>query len=232
MRIRTALLPAVALAAAVLVPTFSSHSTAATAATAATRTPIRHVVVIVQENHSFDSYFAAYCAQTHTCNVPPVRNPYAPVQPVPLTDAGTAAYDPNHFADCERVEINNGRMDGYLTPHPDQTQSTGYPCGSPSNFSQAGTGTATPVKLYQQWAGSRASLADNFFQPSVGASSQNDMYLWMARYVFKDNTAEPKAVGSQCPTTRTTTASARRTSAGRWTQGTCRGPGTARARLR
>ena len=32
----------------------------------------------------------------------------------------------------------------------------------------------------------------------VGASSQNDMYLWMARYVFKDNTAEPNAVGSQC----------------------------------
>jgi len=24
------------------------------------------------------------------------------------------------------------------------------------------------------------------------------MYLWMARYVFKDNTAEPNAVGSQC----------------------------------
>jgi phospholipase C len=61
------------------------------------------------------------------------------------------------------------------------------------------------VRTYQQWASSRAALADNYFQPSVGASSQNDMYLWMARYVFKDNTAEPNAVGSQCPTARTTT---------------------------
>ncbi len=217
MRTRTALLSAIVLAAAALVPVWNSHPSAATAATApaatapaatasaATRTPIRHVVVIVQENHSFDSYFAAYCAQTHTCNMAPVTNPYAPVQPVPLTDASTAAYDPNHFADCERVEINGGRMDGYITPHAAQTQSTGYPCGSPANFTQAGTGPTSPVATYQQWAGSRASLADNYFQSSVGASSQNDMYLWMARFVFKDNTAEPNAVGSQCPTARTTT---------------------------
>lgn len=208
------MLPVVALAAAVLTPVWTIHSPAVTAATTiapavsapvAPRTPIRYVVVIVQENHSFDSYFGAYCAQARTCNTAAVTNPYAPVQPVALTDASTAAYDPNHFADCERIEINSGRMDGYITPHPTQTQSTGYPCGSPANFTQAGTGATSPVSTYQQWAGSRASLADNFFQSSVGASSQNDMYLWMARYVFKDNTAEPAAVGSQCPTARTTT---------------------------
>ncbi len=165
MRVRLALLSAVAVAAAVLVPAWSTHTPAATAATAPAvpRTAIRHVVVIVQENHSFDSY----CAQSHTCNTAPVNNPYAPVQPLPSTDASTAGYDPNHFADCERVEINGGRMDGYTSPHPVQTQSTGYPCGSPNNFTQAGTGATSPVSTYQQWAGSRAALADNFFQPSV-----------------------------------------------------------------
>ena len=212
MRARGQVLASVVLAAAMVVPGLVAQPPAATAATGptaatapTTRTPIRHVVVIVQENHSFDAYFAAYCAQTHTCNTAPVTNPYAPLQPVPLTDASTAAYDPNHFADCEQVEINGGRMDGYITPHPAQTQSTGYPCGAPANFTQAGTGTTSPVATYQQWSGSRAALADDFFQPSVGASSQNDMYLWMARYVFKDNTAEPAAVGSQCPTPRATT---------------------------
>lgn len=171
----------------------------------ATMTPIRHVVVIVQENHSFDAYFAAYCAQTGTCNTTPFSNPYAPVQPVPLTDTSTAAYDPNHFAACEAVEIDGGKMDGYITPHPAQTLSTGYPCGSPANFTQAAAGPASPVAVYQRWASTRAALADNYFQPSVGASSQNDMYLWMSRFVFPDNSAEPDAVGSQCPTARATT---------------------------
>ena len=163
-------------------------------------------MVIVQENHSFDTYFAAYCAQSGTCNnTAPVTNPYAPLQPSALTDASTAGYDPNHFADCENVEIDGGKMDGYITSHPDQTLSTGYPCGDPANFTQAGTGPTSPVSGYQQWAATKAALADNYFQPLVGASSSNDMYLWTTRFVFKDNTAEPNAVGSQCPTARPTT---------------------------
>ena len=195
-------LTAVALAvAALLIP----GSIASASPEAPTHHPIRHLVVIVQENHSFDSYFAAYCAQSHTCNTAPTANPNAPLQPVPLTDASTAAYDPNHFQDCEKVEIHGGRMDGYTTPHPAQTQSTGYPCGDPANFTQAAANPASPVALYQSWASTRASLADHYFQPVVGASSSNDMYLWTSRFVFKDNTAEPAAVGSQCPTARATT---------------------------
>jgi phospholipase C len=188
------------LTAALLAPA----ATAAASATSA-RTSIRHVVVIVQENHSFDSYFAAYCAQQHTCNLAPVTNPYAPLQPVPLTDANTAAYDPNHFQACENVEIDGGAMDGYATSHPAQTVSTGYPCGSPANVTQAAYGPTSPVSTYQSWAAGTASLADNYFQPLVGASSSNDMYLWTSKYVFTDNSAEPKAVGSQCPTARATT---------------------------
>lgn len=195
---------AVAVVAAALL---AIVTTAAHASTPAPKphSAIKHVVVIVQENHSFDTYFAAFCAQSHTCNSTPVTDPYAPQQPLPLTDASTAAYDPNHFRDCERVEIDGGKMDGYITAHPAQTKSTGYPCGSPANFAQATTGPTSPVDQYQQWAASKASLADNYFQPAVGASSSNDMYLWTSRYVFKDNTAEPKAVGSQCPAARATT---------------------------
>lgn len=183
----------------------TSFTTASAKPTSSTRSAIRHVVVIVQENHSFDSYFAAYCAQSQTCNTTPVINPYAPLQPTQLTDASTAAYDPNHFQDCENVEINGGKMDGYITPHLAQSQSTGYPCGDPANFTQAATGASSPVARYQQWASSNASLADNYFQPLVGASSSNDMYLWTSRFVFKDNTAEPNAIGSQCPMARATT---------------------------
>jgi len=198
-----------AAALAALLAASAASAAAATPAAATTtvpRSPVRHVVVIVQENHSFDTYFASYCAASGTCSAASTApSPYAPLQPTPLTDLSTASYDPNHFQACEQAEIDGGRMDGYLTPHVAQSLSTGYPCGSPANFAQAAAGPGSPVATYQQWAGTTAALADSYFQPLVGASSSNDMYLWTTRYVFTDNTAEPNAVGSQCPTARTTT---------------------------
>lgn len=165
----------------------------------AARTSIDHVLVIVQENHSFDSYFAPYCQATKSCNLDSAtRNPYAPLVPIPLTDATTLANDPNHEQVCELAEIDHGKMDGYVTPNPAASLASGYPCGSPANFAQAPNGSG-PIAAYQRLA-TGGGLADNYFQPIAGASSSNDMYLWSAHFEFTDNTVEPDAVGKQCST--------------------------------
>lgn len=41
-------------------------------------------------------------------------------------------------------------------------------------------------------------MADHYFQPSIGASAQNNMYFARAQFVFLDNVFVPNAVGSTC----------------------------------
>jgi phospholipase C len=162
---------------------------------AATTSAIRHLIVVVQENHSFDSYFGTYCtapagsAPSCTtgavcCEAAPDLDPGSGASPVRLTDAQNGDYSPDHTQACESAEVDSGAMDAFVSA----------PCGSAQNFSLA---SATDVPNYRAWA-KRYAVADRYFQPILGASSSNDMYLWTARYVFTDNAWEPEAIGASC----------------------------------
>src|SRR5205807_2927781 len=140
---------------------------------APTTSAIRHVVVVVQENHSFDAYFGKYCAApagSHPdcttgpacCEAAPATDP-AGNAPVPPTDAANAAWSPDHSMWCEALEVNGGAMDGYANSL----------CGSRDNFALA---DAAAVGQYRAWA-TQYAVADRYFQPILGASSSNDVYL-------------------------------------------------------
>jgi phospholipase C len=160
-----------------------------------TSSSIKHLVVVVQENKSFDSYFGAYCqaapGSDPACTSGPACCEKAPatVQGVGrtlLNDAENAAFDPNHSEACILSEMNGGLMDRFVS---------GAVCGSsPHNFAvsdQATTGV--------YWAlASRYALADRYFHSAAGASSMNDMYLARGAYVFTDNTSAPDATGKEC----------------------------------
>jgi phospholipase C len=184
---------------------FASAASAAVGtneAAPSTRTPIKHVVVIVEENHSFDSYFANYCnarldGQRHpVCSGGTTTAPGSEAEPLVLDDASNGAHDPNHSSGCEASEIDQGKMDGFLT-----APANGGVCGAPYNFSYAASGPGSPVAYYDGLA-TAGALADHYFQPVVGASSSNDMYFWTTRFVFKDDDFEPDAIGKQCSTTQ------------------------------
>src|ERR1019366_5521288 len=68
-------------------------------------------------------------------------------------------------------------------------------CGSAMNVA-----TADPATIAPLWSlASAGAVADRYFQPIVGQSSANDMYLARAQYAFADNTAAPAgAVGMTC----------------------------------
>jgi phospholipase C len=166
----------------------------------ATSSNIKHLVVIVQENHTFDAYFGKYCdaapGSNPTCHNGPMCCEAAPAtepmgaSPVVLDDAKNGSYDPNHSFDCEITEVNGGLMDGFVTGVP--------ACASPDNFAIADA-TGSPLDPYRTLASTYA-LADHYFQPVIGASSANDMYLARGAYVFKDNTVNTKSIGSTCST--------------------------------
>ena len=85
---------------------------------------IDHVVVVVQENHTFDNYFAHYCtaatgsAPTCTtgpscCEAGPDHDPSG-ASPMVLDDTTNASFDPDHTQACELAETNGGAMDRYV----------------------------------------------------------------------------------------------------------------------
>ena len=161
---------------------------------------IRHLVVIVQENHSFVSYFGTWCrapagsaptctAGANCCEGAPATDPGTGRAPIQLTDFENGDYSPDHTQACELAEMLGGSMAGFVDAS----------CGDHRNFAIAGPAVAQ----YHAWA-DRYAIADRYFQPVVGASSSNDMYFATARFMFTDNTYMPKAIGHGCAYNRNT----------------------------
>ncbi len=160
-----------------------------------TQSKIKHLVIICTENHSFDSYMGEYCKSEvfsnpkcnygpECCEKPPIK--LNGIDPFVLNDTQNLKFDPNHNQYCELCEINNGKMDGYVK---------GCSCSDPQNFAVADKQT---VKILHDYA-RNYSLADNFFQPNAGGSSQNDMYFARAAHVFIDNRKiSVGSIGSNC----------------------------------
>lgn len=157
---------------------------------------IKHVVLVVQENHTFDTYYGRYCSapagSNPTCNDGPACCERAPdtepsgASPMALTDASNGSHDPDHTRACEDAEMNGGKMDRYVKG--------AAGCSDPRNWAIA---TGNEVKPYHMWA-SQYALADRYFQSISGQSAANDMYFAVAHKVFADNDEAPNAIGYGC----------------------------------
>jgi phospholipase C len=165
---------------------------------------IEHVVLIVEENHTFDAYFGRYCqapsGSNPTCTQGPNCCERAPDQephgasPGMLDDASNFATDRDHAQACELQQINGGKMDGYVTGSmgAQTCLGVGPKCSSPNNFVLAEKGT---MSTYWSYADQYA-LADRYFQPIAGGTASNNMYFATAHYQFTDNDMLPITVGS------------------------------------
>jgi phospholipase C len=189
-----------------------------------TATPIKHVVLIVQENHTFDAYFGKYCtAKTGskpTCHDGPgcceaapshiLSAHYLPIWPEPLDDVFNVAGDRIHSSECEYFEMNcsdaaYGAVDA-TAPHIDDGRECKMDryvdwslwqhelCGRIGNFAIA---PPSAVATYHDFARGGA-LGDNYFQPIIGQTSSNDMFLARAQFEFKDNGLFPDRAGAAC----------------------------------
>ena len=125
---------------------------------------IKHVLVIVQENHTFDAYFGRWCTaatgSSPTCTAGPACCERAPDKDpagnafIALDDTSNGAYDPDHSQTCELSELNGGKMDRFTA---------GASCSDKRNFAVA----TTVATQYHDWATGNA-LADRYFQPLAG----------------------------------------------------------------
>ena len=170
---------------------------------------IEHVVLIVQENHTFDAYFGRWCTAAPgskpTCTSGPSCCEAAPAMepggasPRALDDAENYGHDRNHAFSCEVCQVDGGAMDHYVSGNCPGSSSLVPPvaaCSSDYTFAIADSPT---MDTYWGYA-TNGALADRYFQPIIGSTSSNDMYLAVAHYEFRDNDIMPDSWGSNCVT--------------------------------
>jgi phospholipase C len=166
----------VALAAALASP-MSIHA-------ADTATPIKHVVVIFDENNSFDNYFATY---PNAAN-PPGEPQFTPLANTPSVNGLTPsliANNPNSTkpfrlgrdqqALCDNdnhyTDEQNAYHGGLLDQFPESTNGTGCPGGS--NMGYYDGNTVTAIWNYAQ----HFAMSDNFFATEFGTTSMGHFNL-------------------------------------------------------
>jgi phospholipase C len=161
-----------------------AHLTAGT-----TATPIQHVVVIYQENVTFDHYFGTYPHAANTDGQPftaragtPSVNGLTPVllnnnpnqnNPARLTPSEALTCDQNHDYIPEQLALDGGLMDAFV-------QNTQVTTCSPPDFSAPGLvmdyydgNTVTALWNYAQ----NFAMSDNMFDTTFGPSTPGVLNL-------------------------------------------------------
>ena len=133
---------------------------------------IKHVVVIMQENHTFDNYFGTFPGADNLSQAPPVpldpRNPDSPrLKPFHLDDPRTP--DLNHAVVSAQAAYNQGKMDGFVAAQTERKL--------PGKLA---VGYYDERDLPYYWHLARNYvLADRFFSSALGGSLINHQY-WVA----------------------------------------------------
>jgi phospholipase C len=135
-------------------------------------TPIQHLVVMMQENHTFDNYFGTYPGADGLpadTKMPVDPNNPAAGYVTPWHIGSSTITDLSHSAPTYRDQYNNGKMDGFVSAlnarNQDGKQTMGYYDG-------------TDIPYYWNLADNYV-LFDQFYSSALDGSFANHMY-WVA----------------------------------------------------
>ncbi len=138
--------------------------TATSATSAGQSSPIKHIVVIMQENHTFDNYFGTYPGANgiaNSTNVPDAPGSNRYFHPFHLTN-DTSRHDLCHSWGCAHTAYDNGNMDGFVSAE-NSTSTLGYY-------------DYRDIPYYWDYA-SQFVLMDNYFSSEMSQSFPNHIYL-------------------------------------------------------
>jgi len=158
---------------------------------------IKHVIVIMQENRSFDSYFGTYPGADGI----PMRDGVPTVcMPDPESGACVAPYPDHadingggpHGARNAKADIDGGAMDGFvaqaLAGRRDCADPTDPECTNSATPDVMGYHTAGDIPNYWSWA-QHYVLQDHMFEPNASWSLPAHLFLvseWSAKCLTQD----------------------------------------------
>lgn len=125
--------------------------------------PIKHIIILYEENRTFDHYFGTYPgANGLDLNkaLPVSLGSAQTLRPFHLTTKTTP--DLSHASEAARLSYNNGKMDGFI--YAEQSELT------------MGYYDYRDIPYYWDYA-SKFVLTDNFFSSQMGPSLTNHLYL-------------------------------------------------------
>jgi phospholipase C len=139
--------------------------------------PIDHIVMIMQENRSFDHYFSKLSHGGVDVAAPDATNPDADGQPVARFHQTSYCFeDPNHEWDGTSDSINGGRMDGFAKAN--------ITAGDPRGTRAMGYFDETDLPYYYALARTFA-ISDRHFCSVPGPTAPNRLY-YVAATSFGD----------------------------------------------
>jgi phospholipase C len=156
---------------------------------------IQHVVVIMQENRSFDSYFGTYPGADgipglagHPGTLPCVPDPAAHTCDKPFHEKSLVNGGGPHYKDAGLADVNGGKMNGFVRILESVKQAGGCVGENPSCSSGArqdvmGYHTADEIPNYWAYA-KNFVLQDRMFQSDLSWSAPSHLYMvsgWSAR---------------------------------------------------
>jgi phospholipase C len=156
------------------------------------RAKVKHIVVIMQENRSFDSYFGTYPgadgfprqnAQFIVC----LNDPRTKQCVYPYHDPSDKNYGGPHGVGAAAADINKGKMNGFIAVAEKgkaNCQSTNDPsCGGSSVTDVMGYHDAREIPNYWTYA-ENFVLQDHLFEPNASWSLPQHLFMvseWSAR---------------------------------------------------
>jgi phospholipase C len=171
-----------------------------TLAPASCANPIKHVIVLMKENRSFDHYFGQLSKQGQS-DAEAVPSSFTNKDPLGATVAPTHAtttcikYDPHHQWADMHAQSNGGKMDGFVTnaaAHNDPQQ--GAPPNTDGHFTMDYYDN-TDLPFYY-WLGSTFALADHYFPSVLSGTWANRAYLVAGTSAgLKDTLVDPMLSG-------------------------------------
>lgn len=183
---------AVAAVGGILLYPGAAHGTASAAADTAGIHKIKHVVIIMQENRSFDSYFGTYPGADGI----PMKNgvPAACIPDRqgncirPFHDSSDLNAGGPHSAKDAIADVNGGKMDGFIL----EAKGGRRGCADPTNPACTNGGRSTDSVGYHDqreipnyWAYARNFvLQDRMFEPNASWSLPEHLFLvseWSAK---------------------------------------------------
>ena len=138
-----------------------SPALGATTVTSSSTSPIKHIFIFVEENHTFDNLFGTYPGVNGISYAKPQVGTNGTYSPVELNRA-TLAKDLCHSSQCARTDFANGTMSGFMR-------------GENSNVTM-GYFNPNLIPYYWDYA-SQYVLMDNYFTSAMTQSLPNHIYM-------------------------------------------------------
>lgn len=141
----------------------------------ATRTPIKHVIVVVMENRSFDNLFHGFPGANTATSGLTHDGKTQPLQATPYE--GTC--DPDHSHEAWQADYDAGKMDGFdLKPPSCLPNLPPNPLNPNETAAQYPYGFLPYAEIKPYWdVASQYAVADNMFASQTGPSYPGHMFI-------------------------------------------------------